>query len=179
MNETISIGFAITGSFCTFAKTLTLLSELVKQGYEVQPIFSNHTSHLDNRFTAAETFCKKVERITGNTGIYTIQDAEPIGPKAPFDALVIAPCTGNTMAKLVNGITDTPVLMAAKAHLRNEKPLVISISSNDKNVYFVPFGQDDHHKKPCSLVAHVSLIPETIEAALHGRQLQPVLRSPF
>ena len=173
MNETISIGFAITGSFCTFAKTLTLLSELVKQGYEVQPIFSNHTSHLDNRFTAAETFCKKVERITGNTGIYTIQDAEPIGPKAPFDA---------------------PVLMAAKAHLRNEKPLVISISSNDnmgmnfrnlgmlynaKNVYFVPFGQDDHHKKPCSLVAHVSLIPETIEAALHGRQLQPVLRSPF
>ena len=99
MNETISIGFAITGSFCTFAKTLTLLSELVKQGYEVQPIFSNHTSHLDNRFTAAETFCKKVERITGNTGIYTIQDAEPIGPKAPFDALVIAPCTGNTMAK--------------------------------------------------------------------------------
>ena len=147
MNETISIGFAITGSFCTFAKTLTLLSELVKQGYEV-----------------------------------------------PFDALVIAPCTGNTMAKLVNGITDTPVLMAAKAHLRNEKPLVISISSNDnmgmnfrnlgmlynaKNVYFVPFGQDDHHKKPCSLVAHVSLIPETIEAALHGRQLQPVLRSPF
>ena len=194
MNETISIGFAITGSFCTFAKTLTLLSELVKQGYEVQPKFYNHTSHLDNRFTAAETFCKKVERITGNTGIYTIQDAEPIGPKAPFDALVIAPCTGNTMAKLVNGITDTPVLMAAKAHLRNEKPLVISISSNDnmgmnfrnlgmlynaKNVYFVPFGQDDHHKKPCSLVAHVSLIPETIEAALHGRQLQPVLRSPF
>ena len=84
MNETISIGFAITGSFCTFAKTLTLLSELVKQGYEVQPIFSNHTSHLDNRFTAAETFCKKVERITGNTGIYTIQDAEPIGPKAMY-----------------------------------------------------------------------------------------------
>lgn len=194
MKETISIGFAITGSFCTFAKTLTLLSELVKQGYEVQPIFSDHASHLDNRFTAADTFCQKVERITGNAGIYTIQDAEPIGPKAPFDALVIAPCTGNTMAKLVNGITDTPVLMAAKAHLRNEKPLVISISSNDnmgmnfknlgmlynsKNVYFVPFGQDDHCKKPCSLVAHVSLIPDTIEAALQGKQLQPVLRSPF
>ena len=181
MNETISIGFAITGSFCTFAKTLTLLSELVKQGYEVQPIFSNHTSHLDNRFTAAETFCKKVERITGNTGIYTIQDAEPIGPKAPFDALVIAPCTGNTMAKLVNGITDTPVLMAAKAHLRNNRPLVVALSTNDalgmnlknigillntKNIYFIPFGQDNYKSKPNSMIAHIDLLTDTIEAAL-------------
>ena len=194
MKETITIGFAITGSFCTFAKTITALEKLVEMNYQVQPIFSENASHMDNRFTEASVFCKRVEEITGHPGIYTIPDAEPIGPKAPFDALVIAPCTGNTMSKLVNGITDTPSLMAAKAHLRNEKPLIISISSNDclgmnfknlgqlyntKNVYFVPFGQDDYIKKTNSLVAHMELIPDTIEAALQGKQLQPVLRSPF
>ena len=124
----------------------------------------------------------------------TIPDAEPIGPKGYLDALVIAPCTGNTMAKLCNGITDTPVLMAAKAHLRNEKPLIISMSSNDalgmnlknigmlmnmKNIYFVPFGQDNYQKKPNSMIAHVELIAETVEAALEGRQIQPIVRSPF
>ena len=192
MKETPSIGFAITGSFCTFAKTITVLERLAELHYSVQPIFSDHASHMDNRFTQASAFCKKVEEITQTKGIYTIPEAEPIGPKSPFDALVIAPCTGNTLSKLTNGITDSPVLMAAKAHLRNEKPLIISISTNDglgmnfknigllyntKHVYFVPFGQDDYQKKKNSLIANVALIPDTIEAALEGRQLQPVLCS--
>lgn len=190
----ITVGFAITGSFCTFSKTLQVLESMKEQGYNIIPIFSDHAATMDNRFMKAADFRNKVEEITGNKGIDTIQTAEPIGPHDPLDVLVIAPCTGNTMAKLVNGITDSPALMAAKAHLRNEKPLVISISTNDamgmnfknlgmlynvKNVYFVPFGQDDYQKKTSSLIAHVELIPETIQAALQGKQLQPVLKSPF
>ena len=135
-----------------------------------------------------------MQEITGEHGIFTLQEAEPIGPKALLDVLIIAPCTGNTMAKLWMGITDTPVLMAAKAHLRNEKPLVISVSSNDalganlknignlmntKDIYFVPFGQDDYQKKPKSLVAHLEDIPETIAQSMKGKQIQPVIRSPF
>ena len=189
-----NIGIAITGSYCTYKKVFAELEKLASTRANLYPIFSDHASTTDSRFGKCADFLEQAEKITGKKPITTIPDAEPIGPGALFDILVIAPCTGNTLSKLANGISDTPVLMAAKAHLRNEKPLVISISSNDnmgmnfrnlgmlynaKNVYFVPFGQDDHHKKPCSLVAHVSLIPETIEAALHGRQLQPVLRSPF
>ena len=189
-----NIGIAITGSYCTYKKVFAELEKLASTGANLYPIFSDHASTTDSRFGKCADFLEQAEKITGKKPITTIPDAEPIGPGALFDILVIAPCTGNTLSKLANGISDTPVLMAAKAHLRNEKPLVISISSNDnmgmnfrnlgmlynaKNVYFVPFGQDDHHKKPCSLVAHVSLIPETIEAALHGKQLQPVLRSPF
>lgn len=192
--QTLQIGFAITGSFCTFQKILETLKELMKKKYHVIPIFSEKTSTLDNRFQTAESFIKEVQEITGEKGIFTIQEAEPIGPKGYLDALVIAPCTGNTLAKLCHGITDSPVLMAAKAHLRNEKPLIISISTNDalgmnfknlgelmntKNVYFVPFGQDNPVKKTNSMIAHVNLIPETIEAALKNKQLQPVIQSPF
>lgn len=162
--------------------------------YHIIPIFSEHSSTMDNRFHKASDFVKQVQEITGNQGLFTIQEAEPIGPKGYLDALVIAPCTGNTMAKLCHGITDTTVLMAAKAHLRNEKPLIISVSTNDalgmnfknlgqlmniKNIYFVPFGQDNYVKKSNSMIAHTELIPDTVEAALRGQQLQPVIRSPF
>ncbi len=192
--QQLQIGVAITGSFCTFEKTLTALEGLIDKKYHVIPIFSEKTSTLDNRFTKAADFVKKVQDITGEQGIFTIPEAEPIGPKGYLDALVIAPCTGNTLAKLSHGITDSPVLMAAKAHLRNEKPLIISISTNDalgmnfknlgelmniKNIYFVPFGQDNPEKKTNSMISHMELIPETIESALRHKQLQPVIRSPF
>ena len=190
----IQLGFAITGSFCTFQKILEVLKKMAEQNYHIVPIFSQHSSQMDTRFQPADAFVKSVQEITGHPGIFTIPEAEPIGPKGYLDALVIAPCTGNTLAKLNSGITDSPVLMAAKAHLRNEKPLIISISTNDalgmnfknlgslmntKNIYFVPFGQDNYEKKTNSMIAHVDLIPETIEAALAGRQLQPVIQSPF
>lgn len=190
----LQVGFAITGSFCTFQKILEVLKKLSEKDYNIIPIFSEKTSTLDNRFQKADDFIKEVQKITGNRGIFTIPEAEPIGPKAFLDVLVIAPCTGNTLAKLCHGITDSPVLMAAKAHLRNEKPLIISISTNDalgmnfknlgelmntKNIYFVPFGQDNPVKKTNSMIAHVELIPQTIEAALKREQLQPVIRSPF
>lgn len=188
------IGFAITGSFCTYEKIEKVVETLVTEDMEVIPIFSESTQNIDSRFGKAEDFIQKIENTTGKKGIYSISEAEPIGPKGYLDVLVIAPCTGNTMAKLCNGITDTPVLMAAKAHLRNEKPLVISVSTNDalginfknlgilanmKNIYFVPFGQDNYEKKPKSMIAHVELIPDTIKAALEGKQLQPMIRSPF
>lgn len=190
----IQLGFAITGSFCTFQKILEVLKKMAEQNYQIVPIFSDNSSQMDTRFQPADEFVKSVQEITGHPGIFTIPEAEPIGPKGYLDALVIAPCTGNTLAKLNSGITDSPVLMAAKAHLRNEKPLIISISTNDalgmnfknlgslmntKNIYFVPFGQDNYQKKTNSMIAHVDLIPETIEAALAGRQLQPVIQSPF
>lgn len=189
-----TVGLAITGSFCTFDKITRVIEELTEEGVHIIPIFSDNAQTLDTRFGQAEDFVKQIEKITGHTAILTIPDAEPIGPKGYLDVLVIAPCTGNTMAKLCNGITDTPVLMAAKAHLRNEKPLVISMSTNDalgmnlknigmlmnmKHIYFVPFGQDNHVKKPNSMIAHVELLGETIEAALEGRQLQPLVRSPL
>lgn len=190
----IQLGFAISGSFCTFQKTLDLLTTLSKKGYDIVPIFSEHSSLWDTRFQKADEFVSKVKEITKHPGIFSVPDAEPIGPKGYLDVLVIAPCTGNTLAKLCNGITDTTVLMAAKAHLRNEKPLVIAVSTNDalgmnfknlgqlmnmKNIYFVPFGQDNYHKKPNSMIAHYDCVEETITCALSGRQLQPVIRSPF
>lgn len=189
-----TVGLAITGSFCTFDKITLVIEQLVEDGAHVIPIFSNNAQTLDTRFGQADEFVKQIEKITGHEAIRTIEGAEPIGPKGYLDVLVIAPCTGNTMAKLCNGITDTPVLMAAKAHLRNEKPLVISMSSNDalgmnlknigmlmnmKNIYFVPFGQDNYVKKPNSMIAHVELLGETIEEALKGKQIQPLVRSPF
>ncbi len=188
-----TIGFAITGSFCTFDKITEVIKQLVEGGANVVPIFSDNAQTMDTRFGQADEFVKQIEEITGHNSIRTITEAEPIGPKGYLDVLVIAPCTGNTMAKLCNGITDTPVLMAAKAHLRNEKPLVISMSTNDalgmnfknigmlmnmKNIYFVPFGQDNHVKKPNSMIAHVDLIGETIEEALAGKQIQPLVLSP-
>lgn len=189
---TLNIGFGITGSFCTHAKIKKLLSDMKTDNYNIYPIFSQNVSALDSRFGKADEFIADIENITGNKGIFTIPEAEPIGPKKYLDVLVIAPCTGNTLAKLCNGITDTTVLMAAKAHLRNERPLIISLSTNDamginfrnvgmlfnmKNIYFVPFGQDDYIKKHNSLISHVELIPATIEEALHGRQIQPVIQS--
>lgn len=186
----IKVGFAITGSFCTFSKLKEPLERLKEAGAEVFPIFSFNTQQIDSRFGKAEEFTKEIVDITGNKGIYSISEAEPIGPKSMLDILVIAPCTGNTLAKLAVGITDTPVLMAAKAHLRNEKPLVLSISTNDalstslknigvlmnrKHVFFVPFGQDDYKTKPNSMIAEVKLIPDAIIQAINGRQLQPII----
>lgn len=188
------IGVAITGSFCTFSKLFSQLEKLVEEGAEVQTIFSDAAGCIDSRFGDTSDFLKRAEEITGLKPILSIKDAEPIGPKSLLDILVICPCTGNTAAKLANGITDTPVLMAAKAHLRNEKPLLISISTNDalgmnmkniglllnaKNIYFVPFGQDSPEKKPNSLIACTNLIVPAVEKALQGKQLQPIISSPL
>ncbi len=187
----MKIGFALTGSFCTFTRILEVMENLSEEGADIHPIFSKNVSEMDSRFWKSREFIAKVQEITGRQGIFTIQEAEPIGPKGYLDVMVIAPCTGNTMAKLAAGITDTPVLMAAKAHLRNEKPLIIAVSTNDalgmnlknigllmntKNIYFVPFGQDDYKKKPLSLVAHMEEIPATVEAALNRKQVQPVVK---
>lgn len=189
-----TIGIAFTGSFCTYKKIFEELEKLMQMGVKVQTIFSNASQMTDSRFGKAKDFILRAEEITGKPPILTVAAAEPIGPTACLDALVIFPCTGNTAAKLANGITDSPVLMAAKAHLRNEKPLLLSIATNDalgmnmkniglllncKNVYFVPFGQDDCVKKPNSLIAHTKLLVPALEAALEGKQLQPVIQSPF
>lgn len=185
------IGLAITGSFCTFAKIEQEITNLKDTGAILHPIISENVQITDSRFGDTGEFISRIAHITGNDPILRMEDAEPIGPRAYLDILLIAPCTGNTLAKLANGITDTPVLMAAKAHLRNEKPLVISISTNDalgmnfknigelyhvKNIYFVPFGQDDPVKKPCSMIARTGLIENTLKEALEGRQLQPVIQ---
>ncbi len=185
------IGFGITGSFCTFDKILPQIKLLKDKGANITPVFSYNSQNFNTRFYEAKDFVRDVKNITGNEGFFTIQDSEKVGPGKLFDVMIIAPCTGNTLAKLANGITDTPVLMAAKAHLRNEKPLVIAISTNDglsmnfqnvgrlmniKNIYFVPFGQDDYIKKTNSLVAHLDLIEPTILHALNGKQIQPVLK---
>lgn len=186
------IGVALTGSFCTFEKTFQELQKLADLGAELHPILSNASQTISCRFGNPQMYLERLEAITGRKPILCIEGAEPIGPSGYLDILVILPCTGNTAAKLANGITDTPVLMAAKAHLRNNKPLVISISTNDglgmnmkniglllnaKNIYFVPFGQDDCVKKPNSLVAHVEQLQPTLEYALEGKQYQPLLRS--
>lgn len=184
------VGVALTGSFCTYEKVFQELKKLTDEGALVQTIFSNAAGTIDSRFGKAEDFIKKAEEITRQTPMLTIPEAEPIGPDSLLDILVLFPCTGNTIAKLANGITDTPALMAAKAHLRNNKPLLISISTNDalgmnmkniglllnaKNIYFVPFGQDNPEKKPNSMIAHTELLIPSLEAALHGRQYQPII----
>lgn len=184
------IGFGITSSFCTFGRVKNELEKMAEAGADITPVFSFNTQITNTRFADAGKFVNEIEKICGKAGMKTIAQAEPVGPKALFDVMVIAPCTGNTLAKLCAGITDSPVLMAAKAHLRNERPLVISVSTNDalginfknigylmnmKNVYFVPFGQDDPVKKPKSMIGDMSKIPDAVEAALEGRQLQPVI----
>lgn len=184
------IGIALTGSFCTYKKVFSELQKLTEEGALVQTIFSDAAQTLDSRFGKAEDFIKRAEEITGNKPIMTIPEAEPIGPGSLLDILVLFPCTGNTIAKLANGITDTPALMAAKAHLRNNKPLLISISTNDalgmnmkniglllnaKNIYFIPFGQDNPKTKPNSMIAHTELLIPALEAALEGKQYQPVI----
>lgn len=189
-----TIGVAFTGSFCTFSKIFPELENLTAAGANVIPIFSPASASIVSRFGEGKEFLQRAEAITGHTPICTIEGAEPIGPKSYLDLLAIFPCTGNTAAKLANGITDTPVLMAAKAHLRNEKPLLLSISTNDalglnmkniglllnsRNIYFVPFGQDNPEKKPNSMIADVRQFLPSIEAALDGRQLQPIIKSPL
>ena len=185
-----NIGYGITGSFCTFAKTRKEVVQLTEMGANVIPIFSYQAQSCDTRFGSAKEFVEGICEITGNEGIKTMQQAEPIGPNNFLDIMVIAPCTGNSAAKLCNGITDTPVLMASKAHMRNGKPLVIAISTNDalgvnfktigglmnmKNIYFVPFGQDNYKSKPNSMIAKMELLPDAIELAMRGKQIQPIL----
>ena len=186
------IGIAFTGSFCTYARIFEELEVLQKEGAVIQTIFSDSAQSIDSRFGTSKSFLKKAEEITGIPPILTIKDAEPIGPKSLLDLLVIFPCTGNTLAKLANGITDTPVLMAAKAHLRNDKPLLLSVSTNDalglnmknigllinaKNIFFIPFGQDNPVKKPTSLISHPELLIPSIESALNKQQIQPLIKA--
>ena len=185
------IGVALTGSFCTYEKAFVQLRKLKKEGAEIVTILSNASQTIDSRFGSPEDFMRKAEEITWSRPLLTISQAEPIGPKSLLDLLIILPCTGNTAAKLANGITDSPVLMAAKAHLRNEKPLLISISTNDalgmnmknigillnvKHIFFVPFGQDDPEKKPNSMIARTEMLIPAVEAALEERQYQPVIQ---
>lgn len=185
----MNIGFALCGSFCTYAQVFPMM-ELLKYDYNVTPIFSFSAQSIDSRFGTAAEHLRTAAEICGTEPLCTIEAVEPIGPKKLFDALVIAPCTGNSLAKLAHSIADTPVTMAAKSHLRNGRPVVVAVSTNDglagaaenigrllakKHYYFVPFGQDDAVKKPTSLVADFTLIPQTLEAALEGRQIQPIL----
>ena len=188
MKKTV-IGFALTGSFCTIDKTLEQMEELVRRGYEVQPIFSYNVALLDTRFQTAQSIWDRALEITGKEPFTTLQQVEPIGPKRVTDVYVIAPATGNSLAKLSSGIYDTPALLGAKSHLRNDRPLVLAVSTNDglstaaqnigrllaqRNVYFVPFTQDNPFHKPRSLVADFSLLPKAVVSALSGVQLQPV-----
>lgn len=184
------VGFALTGSFCTLSRVLPVVEELTRQYETVIPILSEHCAEMDTRFGTAEHWREALTGLCGREPIRTIREAEPIGPKKLLDILVVAPCTGNTLGKLASGITDTSVTMAVKAHLRNERPVLLAISTNDalsaslqnigalacrRNYYLVPFRQDDAQGKPCSLVADMSLIPACTEAALQHRQLQPLL----
>ena len=185
----MKIGFAVCGSFCTFSKVFPMM-ELLSNEHSVTPIFSETAYATDTRFGSAREHIRFAEEICGVSAIHTIAQAEPIGPKKLFDILLIAPCTGNTLAKLAHGIADSSVTMAAKSHLRNGRPVVIAVSTNDalgtaaenigkllarKHYYFVPFRQDDPLEKPRSMVADFSAIPQALEAALKGQQLQPVL----
>lgn len=185
-----TIGFGVTGSFCTFKTIYPQMQNLIEEGCDVIPIFSYMTSQTDTRFFKASDFDNLVTDITGHNPLKTIDAVEPIGPKGLLDVLLIAPCTGNTISKLAVGIADSPVLLAAKSHLRNNRPVVIAISTNDalannfknigtlmnqKNIYFVPFGQDNHIIKPNSMVAHFDQIKPTIELALEYKQIQPVI----
>ncbi len=186
----LKVGFVLTGSHCTFAKVYKEIEKIIDEGAEVYPVVSYSVSSTDTRFGKSADWCGKLEEMTKKPLIKTIVEAEPIGPGKLFDILVVAPCTGNTLAKLANGITDSPALMAIKAHLRNGLPVVIAVSTNDglgfnaknialllntKNIYMVPFGQDNPLAKPNSLVAKMDKIIDAIIYALQGKQIQPVL----
>ncbi len=185
------IGYAFCGSFCTHKKSLEQLRRLKEKGYDILPIMSENVYNTDTRFGKASELACEVEEITQNKVISTIVDAEPLGPKIVLDALIISPCTGNTLAKMARGITDTTVTMSAKAHLRSDRPTVIALCSNDalsanlqnisillerKNVFFVPLMQDDPEGKPHSLVSDFSLLESTLISALRGKQLQPLFK---
>lgn len=188
--ERVRVGFALCGSFCTFEKTMAALEKTAKRFADLVPIMSETSAATDTRFGKAEGFKGRMEEICGKKVLTSIAEVEPIGPRKLLDVLVIAPCTGNTLAKLALGVTDSAVTMAAKAQLRNGRPVVVAVSTNDglsvslknigellcrKNIYLVPFAQDDPIEKPNSLVADFELLPATIEAALLGEQLQPIL----
>lgn len=186
----VKIGWALTGSFCNFEFVFPHIESTVKEGADIYPIVSYSVDSFDTRFGKAEEWKNKLKEITGKDIISTIVDAEPVGPQLKMDIMIVAPCTGNTIAKLANAITDTPVTMACKAHLRNQRPLVLAIATNDalggnakniglllntKNVYFVPFGQDAPIGKPNSMIANFDKIKATLEEALKGKQIQPIL----
>ena len=189
MEQKLRIGLAMCGSFCTFDKVLTI-AEALSDKYDITGILSETAAHTDTRFGSAADHIRRLEALTGKPVLTSITDAEPIGPKALFDVLVIAPCTGNTLAKIAHGITDTAVTMAAKSHLRNGRPLCIAFTTNDglsvtlqnvgvlmqrKNLYFVPFHQDDPIGKPNSLASDFTKLEQTFQSALQHTQLQPVL----
>ena len=191
--EHITLGFAMCGSFCTFAPVLAQLEALKAVYPDIIPILSETAFTTDTRFGTAESFRARIESLCGRAILHTLDAVEPIGPKALLDALIVAPATGSTLAKLANGIADTPVTLAAKAHLRNERPIVIAVSTNDalagnaENIgkllarghyFFVPMRQDNAIKKPRSVVADFTRLPETIRAALNGEQIQPILAAP-
>ena len=185
----MEIGFAMCGSFCTYSQIFPVMEELAKS-HHIIPILSFASASIDSRFGTADEHLERIREICGRSPLRTLEGTEPIGPKKLLDALIIAPCTGNTLAKLAHSIADTPVTMAAKSHLRNGRPVIIAISTNDalagaaenigkllarKHYYFVPFRQDDPMKKPTSIVADFTKIPQTLEAALEGKQIQPIL----
>ena len=185
----MTIGFAMCGSFCTFSDVFPCMEELSKH-HRIIPVFSNSAASISSRFGTVQEHLCTAEQICGTKPLCSIEEVEPIGPKKLLDALIIAPCTGNTLAKLAHSIADTPVTMAAKSHLRNGRPVIIAISTTDalagaaenigkllarKHYYFVPFGQDDPENKPTSIVAEFSKIPQTLEMALAGQQIQPIL----
>lgn len=187
--KSITVGFAICGSFCTHDKAIMEMTKLAKSGYNILPILSYNSAKTDTRFGTAMELKEKIKAITDNKIIETIVDAEPIGPKELCDILVIAPCTGNTLAKISNGITDTPVTMATKSHLRIGRPVLIALCTNDalgvsaqnlgkimnnKHIYLVPMSQDDTLKKPNSLVAHFDKLEKSLEAAINETQIQPI-----
>ncbi|TFJ94709.1 dipicolinate synthase subunit B [Lentibacillus salicampi] len=184
------IGFGVTGSHCTYEKTFPQLEKLMEAGADVIPVVSYTVQNTDTKFGKADDHVARIESITGKRAIKTIPEAEPLGPALPLDCMVVAPLTGNSMSKLANALTDTPVLMAVKATIRNQSPIVLGISTNDalglngvnlmrlmtsKFFYFIPYGQDDPYKKPNSLVSNMDLLSDTIESALNDQQLQPVI----
>ena len=188
--NTVKVGFAMCGSFCTFEKAIKQMEILADSGYELLPVMSFNAGSTDTRFGRAEDFRKGIESICGRRIISSVKDAEPIGPKRMTDIMIVAPCTGNTLAKLANAVTDTPVTMAVKSHLRQSRPVVLCIATNDalgasaqnigrllnrRHYYFVPFRQDDPVNKPDSLVADFDRLPLSLSLALEGKQLQPVL----
>lgn len=185
-----TIGFAMCGSFCTFSKTIAALEQLKATGADIVAIMSETSCSTDTRFGKAEDFIERLEEITGKPVIKTVKEAEPIGPKELLDMLIVLPCTGNTLSKIASGTADSSVTMAVKAHLRNDRPVLVGVSTNDglgtaaenigkllnrKNIYFIPFAQDDYIKKPNSLVALFDTLVPAAQAAIEGRQLQPVL----
>lgn len=186
----VKIGWGIAGSFCNYEYVFPQIERLKELGADIYPIMSYNAASLDTKFGKSEGWNQKLKDITGKEIIQTIQDAEPVGPQLNLDIMVVAPCTGNTLAKLANAITDTPLTMACKAHLRNQRPLVLAIATNDalganaknlglllnmKNIYFVPFSQDDPYRKPNSMISNFEKIEETLEEALKGKQIQPII----